>query len=79
MNDATGGWHGEWTPGKYRQRADECLRLAGTATYQTTRSTFLRLAQTYDELAVRAQDRGASRIQRTAGQERAGQQSRAPL
>ena len=52
---------GERTPAEYRQRAEECRHMAAGATRPQARATFLRVAQSYEELAQLAESRDAFR------------------
>ena len=52
---------GERTAAGYRQRANECRQMADRAIYPEARATFLRVAQSYDELAELAERREAHR------------------
>ena len=52
---------GERSAADYRQRAEECRRMAERAIYPEARATFLRVAQSYDELAQLAERRDAYR------------------
>ena len=50
---------GERTAAGYRRRAEECRQMADCAIYPEARATFLRVAQSYDELAELAERREA--------------------
>ena len=52
---------GERTAADYRRRAKECRQMADGAIYPEARATFLRVAQSYDELAGLAERREAYR------------------
>ena len=49
------------TPAEYRARAEECRQMAARAIDPLARSTFLRVAQSYEELAELAEHRGTLR------------------
>ena len=51
MDDPIEQKPGEWTAARYRQRAEQCRRMAEKAIYAESRAAFLRVAKSYEELA----------------------------
>ena len=51
----------ERTPVEYRERAEEARQMAAAATNPEARSTFLRVAESYEALAELAERRDAAR------------------